>query len=142
MGRIWKHNAPGPKRYVRFPDGEGDLEELLITRRAPRYYRLDETPFLSECASSGDTIEVDEEADGSLRFIRRVAPSGLRTYRCMVSKVFIVSPGWEWLKSRMLEEGGTWEQLCGGYLILQLPQDSPREFETEFRTAFSMSTET
>ena len=141
MERIWRHNAPGPKRYVRFPDSEGDLEELRITRRAPGYYRLDETPFLSECASSGDTIEVDEEADGSLSFLRRVAPSGLRTYRCMVWQGFIESPGWEWLKSRMLEEGGTWEQLFGGYLILQLPQDSPLEFETEFRTASAMSTE-
>ena len=53
-------------------------EGLLVTPMGPNLYRMEETSVLGK-VSYHDIIEAEPQTDGTLRFLRVLTPSGLKT---------------------------------------------------------------
>jgi hypothetical protein len=70
---------------------DGSSERLLVTPLAPNLYRLEDSPVLGK-ASYHDIVETEPQTDGTIRFVRVVTPSGLKTVSWIVPKVQIESP--------------------------------------------------
>ena len=127
---------PDGDRAVRieFPDSE-TIESLAVTVVSPGQYQLDESPVFSEYAKYGDVIEADVARDGLLVCRGVVSRSDLRTVRWLATSDFLASAAWEKLKTKVIEVGGNWEQVFGGYLILHYPKSADVDLERSLRDA-------
>lgn len=128
-------NKPLTQVALRFEDGP--YEQLHVTRLAEGYYRLEDSPFLSDDAAYGDIIEVETDPDGVLRFARIVAPAGLRRLRTLTTGAFAFSSEWATLCDQIMAEGGNWEQISGGYLVISMPYDSSFDVEQALHAAIA-----
>ena len=109
---------------VEFPD-EGLHVPLPVTCVGTNLYRLDAVPFLSEVASYADIVEAIPAEGGGLRFVRVAQPSGWTTHDFIVGRTAVKEDAALQAALRaVLESGGYWEALFGGYLLICLPPGS------------------
>jgi hypothetical protein len=88
-------------------------------------------------ATYHDIIEAELQTDGTLRFIRLLMPSGLKTVSCILSHSRIESPKLTLFLNKVAAVGGYWEKLFGGGLILNLPPAEHDRMIGEFESLFS-----
>lgn len=104
---------------------EGVSQRLLVTRLAPRVFRLEEAVLLADDPlDCGDIVEGTLVGD-SLHITRR-----LRKTR-FLSAELIAAPALRELKDRIMEEGGNWEQLFQGVFVVYLPSTSALDVRGE-----------
>lgn len=100
--------------------GNGYKEELLVLPLGGNLYRLEESAELAE-ARYHDIIEAESLSDGSLRFLRVVTPSDLKTISYILSEALFESPALSALLNKVVTIGGNWERVFGGVLLLHFP---------------------
>lgn len=110
----------GQPRTARISFSDGHEEDLTILPIGGNKFRLEESSLLGE-ATYRDIIEAELQPDGSLRFLRLVAPSGLKTVSCVLSDVQFKSQRLCALLETITAAGGGWERVFGGVLILHVP---------------------
>ncbi len=112
---------------------DGDTEEMLVTAVGFNLYRLEESSLFGE-VKYHDIIEAGPESDGTLRLIRVVASSGLKTACWVVTAGLLDSPGLKPLLEKVMAAGGNWERTFGGVLMLHLPRAKAAAIVDEFNT--------
>jgi hypothetical protein len=112
-------NQDEPQYELRISFRDSD-ETLLVTPIAQNLYRMEESAVLGEVFYH-DVIETELQTDGTVRFLRVLAPSGLTTLSGIVSRPVLESPAISALLERVMAVGGNWERKFGGVLILHLP---------------------
>jgi hypothetical protein len=128
-----------PPHEVQLSFQNGDSETLLVTPMGQNLYRLEESSALGE-ASYHDVIEGELQADGTVRFIRIYASSGLKTVSWVLSQSLIECPDMTILLGKVMAAGGNWERIFGGVLILHLPPAAHDSLVKEFDALFSSQT--
>ena len=127
---------------ITFQDEYTSTEFLLVTPVGQNLYRAEESSVLGD-VSYHDVIETEPQGDGTVRFLRVVAPSELKTASWMISQACAESPRLSTLLDRVMAVGGNWERIFGGCLIVHLP---PAEYDVlipEFNSLFeSFNTDT
>src|SRR5215469_11121555 len=111
-------------------------EGLSVSSLGSNLYRLEETSFCGD-ARYHDIIEAEMRDDGSLRFVRVVTPSELKTSSYVLSKELSRSPLLTAFLDKVVSVGGNWETLLGGFLILHLPAEKETSMLLEFNTLAS-----
>jgi hypothetical protein len=101
-----------PPHEVQLSFQNGDSETLLVTPMGQNLYRLEESSALGE-ASYHDVIEGELQADGTVRFIRIYASSGLKTVSWVLSQSLIECPDMTILLGKVMAAGGNWERIFG-----------------------------
>jgi hypothetical protein len=122
-------------REVQFIYQNGDSEWSLVTPLGTNLYRLELSSVLEE-VHYHDIVEAELQNDGTLRFIRLVTPSGLKTMSCMLPRSRMESPKLASFLNRVIAVGGFWERLFGGVLILNLPSAEYDLMVGEFESLF------
>ena len=108
---------------------DGSSENLLLTAVGPDTYRAEESSMLSLLIDGvgavryKDLIQLRTQSDGSLRFVKIVTPSGLKTNSWILPKDTIESQGFRPILDSVMELGGNWEQVFGGVLLVHLPPE-------------------
>ena len=110
---------------------DGYQEEVLAVPVGPNLYRLEESSMLSE-AKYHDVIEVKAQADGGLRLLRIVTPSGLKTVSWILQQKVFESPSIKLLLDKVMSSGGIWERTFGGVLMVHLPPSEESSFVDDF----------
>jgi hypothetical protein len=108
---------------VEFLD-EGLCIPLPVTCVGTNLYRLDAVPYLSEIAGYGDIVEAEPAEAGRLRFVRVVQPSGWTTHDFISSREAIEGEAMQAVLRDVLDNGGYWEAIFGGFLFICLPPGS------------------
>ncbi len=114
----------------------GRSEGLLVTPLGPNLYRLEESSVFGE-ASYHDVVEAEPQTDGTLRFMRVLTPSGLKTVTWVLAETLLESPALSALLERVIAVGGNWERIFGGTLIVHLPPSEQEIIVGEFNSLFS-----
>src|SRR5437879_12102043 len=99
----------------------GDSEGLVVTPLGPNLYRLEESSVFDE-ASYHDVVETEPQTDGTIRFMRVLTPSGLKTVSWILPQAQFESPALSALLDRVMAVGGNWESMLGGVIRLHLPR--------------------
>src|SRR6266404_1248796 len=99
---------------------DGDIEGLLVTPMGPNLYRMEESSVFGE-VSYHDVIEAKTQTDGTLRFLRVLKPSGLKSACWILSPPQLESHALSALLDRVMSIGGNWEKLFVGVLLLLPP---------------------
>ena len=123
------------QREVQMTFQNGDSEKLLVTPLGSNLYRLEWTSISGE-ASYHDVVEAELQTGGTLRFIRLLTPSGLKTVSCFLSRSQIESPKLTAFLDKVVAVGGNWERLFGGFLILNLPPEEHDLIVAQFESLF------
>ena len=108
-----------------FPEAGITFPHILVTHIAANQYRLDETPLLIEGAKYGDVVEVAAQLDGTFHFLSVTEPSPWRVHDYILSRTAIESSAFQALLSMVIDQGGHWEQVFGGCILIYLPPDAP-----------------
>ena len=119
-GKDQSLDADCESREVRLLYEGGDSESALVTRLGANRYRLEENLLLGE-ATYHDILEAEAQADGALRYLRVVEPSGLKTESWILPPTLIESPYLTKLLERVDAAGGRWERIYGGVLFVSVP---------------------
>ncbi len=110
---------------------DDDCETLLVTAIGPNLYRMEESSVLGDVHYS-DVVEVEPQPDGSVRFLRVVTPSELKTRWCLVSQILVESSSLSVFLDKVVAAGGNWERIFGGILLLHLPPVEQDRLVAEF----------
>src|SRR5579864_1362120 len=110
-------------------------EKLLVTPVGPNLYCLEQSSVLGEMKYH-DIIEAEPQADGVLRFLRVVTPSGLKTVSWLLPESRFASKSLLVLLDRVVAVGGNWERIFGGFLILHLPPIEESSILSAFNALF------
>jgi hypothetical protein len=129
-------NSTAPPRATQIALSEGDREELLITPISHNLYRLEESSLLGEVMYH-DVIEAETQTDGSLRLVRVVTPSGLKTASWILAESLFESPALTALLDKVVVLGGNWERTFGGMLMVHVPSAEESSIVSEFNALFS-----
>src|SRR5208337_1770257 len=119
---------------ISFHDGRS--EGLLVTPLGPNLYRLEESSVFGE-ASYHDVVEAEPQTDGTLRFMRVLTPSGLKTVTWVLAEALLESHALSALLERVIAVGGNWERIFGGTLIVHLPPSEQEIIVGESNSLFS-----
>ena len=104
---------------------EAMTTHLLMTPLGGSQYRLEETPMLLEDELFfHDVIRAKRRLGGGLQYQQLVAKSGLLVYDFILPLEFAASERLQLLLRRVGDEGGQWERVFGGILIIHLPADA------------------
>lgn len=110
---------------------EGVSQRLLVTRLAPRVFRLEEAVLLADDPlDCGDIVEGTLVGD-SLHITRRLRKTRFVRHDFILSAELIAAPALRELKDRIMEEGGNWEQLFQGVFVVYLPSTSALDVRGE-----------
>jgi hypothetical protein len=96
------------------------IEELLVMPSEPSMYRLEEIAVFGG-VNYHDIVEAKPQHDGTLRFIRVLAPCELKTECWGLRDSDFESPALTAFLEKVLTVGGNWERKFGGLLFLHLP---------------------
>ena len=120
------------ERLFTFDEGIKVEEPVEMTFLEGNLYRLEATPmFVGLGAYLGDTIEVDPQEDGTLRFGRVVARSSWRHWDWLLAKSSAESLALANFKRVIEEQGGIWEHFYGGCFLVHLPEGATFDPEIE-----------
>jgi hypothetical protein len=95
----------------------GDSETLLLTPMGEDLFRLEESSFVTD-AVYRDVIRATEAEDGALLFVEIAERSPLVTNICILRQELIESEAIQSILKQIMEQGGNWEQVFGGVLIV------------------------
>lgn len=95
----------------------GDSETLLLTPVGEGLFRLEESSFVTD-AVYGDVIRATEILDGALLFVEIAERSALVTNSWILSQALIESDAVQAVLNEIRVQGGNWEQVFGGGLIV------------------------
>lgn len=101
---------------------DGYTETIYGEQKSENIYYCLESPVFIELPIYGCEIEV-RERDGKLEFVRVVKESDFAVYRYLWSKEFLDSDKGKRIKEKIVEVGGTWEQIAGGFFYVYLPKE-------------------
>lgn len=110
---------------------DGGYESIWVTPMEPDIYRLEGNPVLSENASFGDVIEVSTDKEGKKHFKRITSQAEFRTYRWVLSSHITTSMEFKNFCDKVKQQGGMWEQVLGGVVIVNIPLSSDFDPELE-----------
>jgi hypothetical protein len=108
---------------LEFPD-EALTVSVPITCVGPDLYRLEAVPHLSTSAGYADIVEAIATDEGNLRFVRVAQSSGWSTHAFIMSADRIQGDPMQGVLRDVLDNGGYWEQVFGGCLVICLPPGS------------------
>ncbi len=128
-------DLPKQPYITRVSLSDGDSEELLVTEVDFNLYRLEESSLFGE-VNYHDIIETELESDGTLRLLRVVASSGLKTVGWIAADAQLNSPGLKLLLDKVMNVGGNWERTFGGVLTIHLPPATADAIIGEFNSFF------
>ena len=117
-------------RLVHITFEDGSTEGLLLTALGSNFYRAEESSLLGEMCYK-DVIQAEPQSDGSVRFLKVVTPSGLKTNSWILSKGIIESDAFRAILDSVMELGGNWEQVFGGVLLVHLPPEHADTIESK-----------
>lgn len=83
----------------------------------------------------GDLVEIGEERDGMVPVARVVEKGKCRSWEWLLPESFDWESVYEYGR-RVEDHGGSWDRMCGGILIIHLPQDSPLDPELDLAHLF------
>jgi hypothetical protein len=100
----------------------GDTEGLAMTKVGPDLYRLEESSFVGD-AVYGDVIQCRSADDGPLLFEKIAERSKLVTKSGIFSQEFLASDQVRSILDSVIQAGGMWELVFGGFLIVHTPAE-------------------
>jgi hypothetical protein len=110
----------------------GDSETLLLTPVGENLFRIEESSFVTD-AVYRDVIRVTETQDGALLFVEIAERSPLVTNSWILSQDLIQSDAVQAVLKRIMEQGGNWEQVFGGGLIVHTSPEMAKEVDEHMR---------
>jgi hypothetical protein len=110
----------------------GDSETLLLTPVGENLFRIEESSLVTD-AVYRDVIRVTETQDGALLFVEIAERSPLVTNSWILSQDLIQSDAVQAVLKRIMEQGGNWEQVFGGGLIVHTSPETAKEVEEHMR---------
>ncbi|MFC5652334.1 DUF4265 domain-containing protein [Paenibacillus solisilvae] len=104
-------------------DGAGrEIEVLDVKRMSKDTVKIMENPIFSDVVSYGDIIRVREDKD-IYYYQEMVRKSDLVRHSWLLSKEATESQEIEEFKNQIIKMNGNWEQVFGGFLIVNIPAD-------------------
>ena len=111
-----------------------------VARVGKNEVRLDNVPFLLlDFIGYRDIIEVDENPDGSLTFVRLSQRSGWQTHNFVLSHQQADDPLFLEVCKRADAAGAHWERIFGGLVFVCVPPGSSFDPASEFANLFGKS---
>jgi hypothetical protein len=101
----------------------GDSEKLLLTPIGGDLFRAEESSFITD-AVYRDVIRATETDDGALLFVEITERSPLVTNSWILSQELIQSDAVQSMLKQIMDQGGNWEQVFGGGLIVHVANNS------------------
>ena len=101
---------------------DGNTETIYCEQKSESIYCCLESPVFIDFPIYGCDIEV-EERDGKLTFVKIFKDSNFALYSYLWSKEFLDSDKGKKIKEKIVEVGGTWEQIMGGIFYIYLPKE-------------------
>jgi len=126
--------------FEEFEDGGYSTCSVLVEPTEDGLYRLLETPFLDPFETPrgthgwfGDVIRVTPtEADKTgRRFVEVVRAGRFTRHEFILGEGFPESPDFDTFARKIVDAGGQWERVCGGFLLVHIPIDSHLDVERE-----------
>ncbi len=108
----------------------GDSERLLLTAVGDNLFQVEESSFITD-AVYRDVIRARETPEGVLTFVEIAERSPLITNSWILSQDTIESEAMKSVLARVMAEGGNWEQVFGGGLIVHTSPANARQIEDE-----------
>jgi hypothetical protein len=108
----------------------GDSETLLLTPVGENLFRVEESSFVTD-AVYRDVIRATETEDGALLFVEIAERSPLVTNSWILSQELIQSDAVQSVLKQIMDQGGNWEQVFGGGLIVHTSPAMAKEIEEE-----------
>ena len=122
----------GGARVINLSFEEGEDETVEVEKIGPEWFRLSVTPVTADPpVYLGDVVEAKLDSEGVYRFQRVIERSGLRVHNWLIPRVVAESPELAEYCEDVLRQGGQWERIFGGCLIVHLPADAPIDAEQE-----------
>ena len=108
----------------------GDSERLLLTPVGENLFRAEESSFVTD-AVYRDVIRATETQDGALLFVEIAERSPLVTNSWILSQELIQSTAIQSVLRLISDQGGNWEQVFGGGLIVHTIPATAKEIEEQ-----------
>jgi hypothetical protein len=108
----------------------GDSERLSLTPVGENLFRVEESSFVTD-AVYRDVIRATETQDGALLFVEIAERSPLVTSSWMLSQELIQSDAIQSVLLQVMDQGGNWEQVFGGGLIVHTTPATAKEIEEQ-----------
>ena len=110
----------------------GDSEKLLLAPIGEDLFRVEESSFITD-AVYRDVIRATETDDGALLFVEIAERSPLVTNSWILSQELIQSDAVQLILKQIMDQGGNWEQVFGGGLIVHTSPTTAKETEEQIR---------
>lgn len=110
----------------------GDSETLLLTPMGEDLFRVEESSFITD-AVYRDVIRATETEDGALLFVEIAERSPLVTNCYILSQDLVESDALQSILKQIMEQGGNWEHMFGGVLIVHVSSITAKEVEEKIR---------
>jgi hypothetical protein len=108
----------------------GDSERLLLTPVGENLFRVEESSFVTD-AVYRDIIRATETQDSALLFVEITERSPLVTNSWILSQELIQSDAVQSVLKQVMDQGGNWEQVFGGGLIVHTSPTTAKEIEEQ-----------
>ena len=108
----------------------GDSEKLLLTPLGGNLFRVEESSFVTD-AVYRDVIKATETEDGALLFVEITERSPLVTNSWILSQELIESNAVQSILKQIMDQGGNWEQVFGGGLMVHTSPTTAKEIEEQ-----------
>ena len=122
---------PAVEREIR--TATGDSEKLLLTPIGGNLFRVEESSFVTD-AVYRDVIRATETPDGALLFQEITDRSPLETQSYILSQELIQSEAIQFVLKQIMLDGGNWERVFGGGLILHTSPTTAKAIESQIRS--------
>jgi hypothetical protein len=120
------------ERELRTATGNSD-ERLLLTPIGGDLFRVEESSFITD-AVYRDVIRTTETDDGAVLFVEITRRSPLVTNSWILSQELIQSDVVQSILKQIVDQGGNWEQVFGGGLIVHTSPTTANEIEEQIRS--------
>lgn len=110
----------------------GDSETLLLTPLGAQLYRLEESSVIADAVYK-DVIRATEAEDGALLLIEIAERSPLVTNSFVATQDFIECEAIQSILKAVMDEGGNWEQVFGGVLLVHTSPIRATQIEDQIR---------
>ncbi|CAM4483390.1 DUF4265 domain-containing protein [Paenibacillus typhae] len=116
--------------HICFDESGREIEVLDVTPVAHDKYRIEETPIFNPGIALGDIIRVKEK-QGISYYVETVQKSAYIRYAWLLSKEAAASREISALKQAVKENGGRYEQIFGGFLVIHIQKGTAVDVEAE-----------
>lgn len=116
--------------HICFDESGREIEVLDVTPVAHDKYRIEETPIFYPGITLGDIIRVKKK-QGISYYVETVQKSAYERFAWLLSKEAASSPEIAALKRVVEENGGRYEQIFGGFLVIHMSSSAAVDVEAE-----------